>query len=307
MLFDEAFLRKLERLTLLARRAVIGQTQGERRSPKRGLSVEFADFRPYTSGDDFRRIDWNAYARLERFFIKLYVEEEDLTVHLLLDASPSMNWGTPSKLEYALKAAGALGYISLLSLDRVTVSLLERGHLAAQVPSHLPAMRGKRSATQLFDYLERASLPSDARPSGASPNQGSELLAYAASARQPGPTVLFSDLMADGWRRGLTALGDRGFEVTVIHLLAPDEADPAQFADPPLQGDFRLWDREGSTGVEITADFVTLERYRQRLLDWQAEWRHFCHARGMQYLAIDTRLPLEELLFAWLRKYGVLQ
>ena len=110
-LFDEAFLYKLERLSILSRRAMAGQLQGERRSPKRGQSVEFADFRPYTPGDDFRRIDWNAYARLERFFLKLFVEEEDLTVHLLVDTSRSMDWGQPNKLWYAVRAAGALGYI----------------------------------------------------------------------------------------------------------------------------------------------------------------------------------------------------
>jgi uncharacterized protein (DUF58 family) len=112
MLFDEAFLRKLERIAILSKRAAAGQLQGERRSSKRGQSVEFADFRPYSSGDDFRRIDWNAYARLERFFIKLFIEEEDLTVHLLVDTSKSMDWGNPNKLEYAIRSAGALGYIA---------------------------------------------------------------------------------------------------------------------------------------------------------------------------------------------------
>jgi len=118
-LFSEEFLRRLERLSLVARRPSAGVMQGERRSPKRGQSVEFSDFRPYVAGDDFRRIDWNAYARLERFFIKLFVEEEDLTVHLLIDASRSMDWGEPNKLQYAARAAGALGYIALSGLDRV--------------------------------------------------------------------------------------------------------------------------------------------------------------------------------------------
>ena len=133
-LFDEAFLRKLERLALLTRRAAAGQMQGERRSARRGQSIEFADFRPYVLGDDFRRIDWNAYARLERLFIKLYVEEKDLTVHLLIDASRSMDWGEPNKLEYALRAAGAIGYIALLGLDRITASAL--GLPAMQPRSH---------------------------------------------------------------------------------------------------------------------------------------------------------------------------
>ena len=97
MLFSESFLRKLERMSIMSRRTLSGQLQGQRRSPKRGQSVEFADFRPYVPGDDFRRIDWNAYGRLERFFIKLFIEEEDLTVHILVDVSRSMDWGQPNK------------------------------------------------------------------------------------------------------------------------------------------------------------------------------------------------------------------
>ncbi|MDP9374613.1 MAG: DUF58 domain-containing protein, partial [Chloroflexota bacterium] len=114
-LFDEAFLRKLERLDIVARKLRAGAMRGERRSTKRGQSVEFADFRLYSHGDDLRRVDWNVYARIERAFIKLFHEEEDRTVHLLLDVSPSMDWGEgPShKLTYARRAAAALGYIAL--------------------------------------------------------------------------------------------------------------------------------------------------------------------------------------------------
>ena len=150
-LFDETFLRKLERLAILSRRAMAGQLQGERRSPKRGQSVEFADYRPYTPGDDFRRIDWNAYARLERFFIKLFIEEEDLTVHLLVDTSRSMDWGQPNKLWYAVRAAGALGYVALVGLDRVTVTAFggsENGYV-----NYLSPRRGKGQALALFSFL----------------------------------------------------------------------------------------------------------------------------------------------------------
>lgn len=305
-MFSEEFLRKLERLALLSRRAIAGQTQGERRSPRRGISVEFADFRPYTSGDDFRRIDWNAYARLERFFIKLYIEEEDLTVHLLVDCSDSMRWGEPQKLSYALQAAGALGYLSLLGLDRVTINLLGSPHQGGSA-GYLPPIRGRRSALHLFQFLEQVPIQPAASPGTAWVAQPQRLAEYAANARLPGPAILFSDLMDDGWQQGLTALAQRGYEVTVLHLLAPDELDPEQFADPPLLGDFRLLDRESHHPIEITADFLTLTRYRQRLEAWQTEWRHFCHARGMQYISLDTRLPLDELLFGWLRKYGVLR
>jgi uncharacterized protein (DUF58 family) len=320
-LFDEAFLRRLERLAILSRRAMAGQLQGERRSPKRGQSVEFADFRPYAPGDDFRRIDWNAYARLERFFIKLFVEEEDLTVHLLVDASRSMDWGEPNKLWYAARAAGALGYVSLVNLDRVTVTVLDNGPHGDG--SYFPPRRGKRQAMSLFAFLQALS-PSNSdptlRPAGRRAGARVEgghprtplsalLRAYAVAAKSPGPLVLFSDLMDDDWADGLNALAARGFEVTVLHLLAPEEVDPevSAWLTAAPSGDFRLTDVETGAEVEVTADFEMVQRYREGLASWQAELRRFCSARGMHYVFLETSLPFEELLFALLPRRGVLQ
>ena len=294
--FSEAFLRKLETLALLYHRVSTSQMQGERRSTKRGQSVEFSDFRPYTHGDDFRRIDWNAYARLERLFIKLFVEEEDLTVHLLIDASRSMNWGQPAKLEYATRIAGALGYVALVKLDRVTATVIGNG--VSAVGCYLPPRRGRKSALSLFSFLQEIS-PESAPGNGKGPV--SWLSAYAASARQPGPLLLLSDLMDDGWDRGLNSLGGRGFEVSIIHILSPDEVNP------DLNGDFKLIDSESSSEVEITADYETLERYRQGLDNWQEKWRRYCRVRGMHYVPVVTSQPIEELLFARLPRQGVLK
>jgi uncharacterized protein (DUF58 family) len=290
-LFDEPFLRKLERLAILSRRAMAGQLQGERRSPKRGQSVEFADFRPYASGDDFRRIDWNAYARLERFFIKLFVEEEDLTVHLLIDASRSMDWGEPNKLWYVVRAAAALGYVALVGLDRVTVTALGGKNRHAET---FPPRRGKGQAVALFGFLE--SLAAGGRTALAP-----RLRAYAAAATRPGPLLLFSDLLDGGWRDGLNALAARGFEVTALHILSSDEVNP------DLAGDLKLRDSETGAEVEITADYDLLGRYRDGLVAWQEELRRFCGARGMHYVPVESTVPFEELLFALLRRRGVLK
>src|SRR3954447_3410753 len=146
-LFDSTFLRKLDRLALLTRRAMAGDMQGDRRSPRRGSSVEFADFRSYVAGDDIRQIDWNLYARMERFFLKLFVAEEELTIHLLVDNTASMDWGEPNKFLYARRAAGAVGYIALASLGHVTVTAL-----AAGAAGQLPGVRGKRGTIPLFDF-----------------------------------------------------------------------------------------------------------------------------------------------------------
>lgn len=293
--FNEEFLQRLERLALAARHALPGQTQGERRSPKRGQSVEFSDFRPYVAGDDFRRIDWNAYARLERFFIKLFVEEEDLTVHFLVDTSRSMDWGQPNKLEYARKVAGALGYVALSGLDRVTVTGLGGAKNGAGVV--FPPQRGKRQALALFSFLQALTPPGN----GAAPNPGQQLRAYAASHARPGVVVVLSDLMHDGWMDGLRSLASGGHEISVIHILAPEERNPQ------LNGDLKLIDSEDNLEVEITADYDLLARYRQNLEEWQAELRAFCRSRNISYVPVETTLDLDDLLFAWLQRQGVLR
>jgi uncharacterized protein (DUF58 family) len=296
-LFDEDFLRKLERLSILARQASIGQTQGERRSSKRGQSVEFADFRPYVAGDDIRRIDWNAYARLQRFFIKLFVEEEDLTVHILIDTSRSMDWGQPNKLGYALRAAGALGYIAMASLDRVTVTGLG-DHTRGQ-EYHFPPHRGKGQALALFNFLQNLEASNGNHGTTLQPER--QLQAYAAGTPFTGPALVISDLMQDGWKEGLHRLAAHGFEVTVLHILSPDEVKPQ------LEGDLKLVDYENETSVEITADYDLLERYRDELQAWQEGLERFCGARGIHYVPLETTLPLDELLFTWMRRQGVLK
>jgi uncharacterized protein (DUF58 family) len=304
--FDETFLRRLERLALVARRASAGQTQGERRSPKRGQSVEFSDFRPYVAGDDFRRIDWNAYARLERFFIKLFVEEEDLAVHLLLDASRSMDWGSPSKLWYATRVAGALGYIALTGLDRVTATAIGG---PGRSERYFPPHRNKRNALALFNFLQSLLDQRDwsgAPAADSQPDPALALRAYAGArggggAARPGSLILLSDLMHDGWLEGLRALASRGYEISVLHILAPDEVEP------DLEGDLKLIDLEDGSAVEITADYDLLGQYRQRLADWREELSRFSSSRAILYVPITTAVPLEDLLFAWLERQGVLR
>jgi uncharacterized protein (DUF58 family) len=271
---------------------VAGRLQGERQSPKRGQSVEFADFRPYSPGDDFRRIDWNAYARLERFFVKLFVEEQDVTVHVLVDASRSMDWGEPNKLWYALRAAGALGYVALAGLDRVTVKVLAGDKGVGD--SHLSARRGKEQALSLFSFLQT-------RRGGGRTDLLPRLAKYAATASPTGPVLLISDLLDEGWKDGLRALAARRFEVTVLHILSPDEVRPE------LTGDLRLVDVETGAEVEVTADHQILQRYHNYLTAWQEEIRLFCGARGMHYVPVETSVPFEDLLFALLRRQGVLK
>jgi len=289
-LFDETFLRKLERLTILSRRAMSGSQQGERRSTKRGQSIEFADFRPYTPGDDLRRIDWNAYARMDRFFIKLFVEEEDLTIHILIDSSESMAWGEPAKLSYAVQVAGALAYIGLTGLDRVTVTAL--GAASRPDGGIFTPSRGRQQAPKLFAFLQTLIGTGQV-------DLASGLRTYAASTRRTGPLLLISDLMDESWQAGLSALAARGFEITLLHTLAPQEVDP------DVQGDLKLLDIESGAAIEITADYDLLQRYRDSLRTWQSEIASFCSARGIYYIPVNTGTPFEELIFAVLRQRRV--
>lgn len=288
-LFESAFLRKLDNLALFLRQALSGDIQGERRSPRRGSSVEFSDFRPYTTGDDIRQIDWNLYARMERFFLKLFVAEEELTIHLLLDTSASMDWGDPNKLHYARRLLGAFGYIALSSLDRVTVTAV-----SAVQSQQLPSVRGKRGALPLFDFLQNLT-------PGTSGNLAAACQRYIQTSRVPGPLVLCSDLLDSGWQHALQILSAYRFEITLLHILAPQEINPQ------LDGDFRLIDNEGGRAIEITADLDLLQRYQQNLVGWRNQIETFCNGRGIAYLFVDTSVPFEEFVLSHMRKRGVLR
>src|SRR5580704_10512768 len=148
-ILDATFLKKLERLSLATRRPFAGQMKGEKRSVKRGTSIEFADYREYTPGDDLRYVDWNTAARLGKMFLKLFVEEEDLYLALLMDTSKSMDFGDPKKIAYSVKLAAALGYIGLSNYDRVSVQTY-----AASLGSPMPTVRGKAGVWPFFRYLE---------------------------------------------------------------------------------------------------------------------------------------------------------
>ena len=288
-LFDESFMRRLEQLELASRRLTAGRMKGERRSVRRGQSVEFADYRDYSSGDDLRQLDWNVYARLEKLFVKLFVEEEDVTVHVLVDASRSMDFGEPNKLDFARRAAAALAYLGLAHLDRVSVAFLGEGRAAPLAP-----LRGKARIFEVFRFLEA---PRPERLTGLA----AAARDYAARLRGTGPLLLISDLMDPGYEEALRHLAGTRCQLSVLHVLAPEELDP----EPP--SDARLIDLETGAGIDVTADDDLLDRYRQRLTDWQEELTAFCGRRGGSYVAIPTDLPLADLLFDVLRRRRIVQ
>jgi uncharacterized protein (DUF58 family) len=300
-LFDEKTLRKLEQLTLVAHKIRAGVMKGERRSVKRGTSIEFADYRNYVRGDDLRRLDWNIYARLEKPFIKLLEEEEDLSVHILLDSSESMNWPVNSgafngaedthKFHYGQRLAGALAHIGLSTGDRVAIALLA----GDQAVTRWGPLRGRGQTLGMLTWVEEME-------TGGTTDLNEALSHYALRGGRPGLAILISDMLSPGgYREGLDALQGRGYEVGIVHILSPDEVSP------PLNGDLRLVDVETGNGQDVTIDGAMRNLYLRRLADWRRDLAAYCLGRDVHYLALETSIPWENVILYELRRIGVVQ
>ncbi len=273
---------------------------------RRGRSIEFADYRNYTPGDDPRRVDWNIYARLEKPFIKLYEDEQDLTVHILLDASPSMRWrdetndgsaGASGKWTRAAQLAIAIGHIALTSGDRLQLELSTRERFGPK--------RGVTATAELIAFMESRSAEMHLResriePSLLAPTAGLNVWwkRYALDAR-PGICVIISDLLdAEGCTEGLNALGASRLDTRLLHTLCPAELEPE------LAGDVRLKDIETAATQDVSLDDATLRQYRDRLRAWTAALNDLCRKRGARYHLTNTATPIEQIMLRDLRREG---
>ncbi len=296
-LLDSAFARRLERLTLVSRKRLVGQGQGDRRSLRKGSSLEFADYRHYVEGDDPARVDWNIYSRTDTLFVRLYEEEEVLNVHLLVDASRSMDWGEPSKLRFARRVAAALGYIALNASNRLFV-----WPLSASTTAYGPAW-GRGRAGLMLNFVEDFKPVQSSTPvvfGNPSPPDLDQALGSFTS-RAGGLVVLLSDLLSPTWEKALSRLAGRSGEVVVLHTLAPQELRPT------LGGDVRLIDRESGAAVSVTLNNDAIRLYGQRLDEWRRTVESFCARHGMGYVPIDSATPIETLIFDVLRRRGVVR
>ena len=300
-LLTPELLRRLEQFQLLATRRAKSTSKGERRSRARGQSVEFADYRNYVHGDDFRYLDWNLYGRLDRLFLKLYEEERELPVRIFLDASESMTFGDPRKFDFARQVAAAIGYVALSGFDRVSVipfpDISANGSpadLAARsmemaVRGALRSVRGKKSALPFFQNL-------GALTAGGPANLNEALRRGALEARQAGVAVVLSDFLDPaGYEGGLTALVGRGFQVDLVQILAPEEVSPATF------GDLRLIDSETGGTQEVTFGRFRLKGYQQPVQNFIQRLREYCQGRGINFFTASSNTSLEELLLRQLR------
>jgi uncharacterized protein (DUF58 family) len=289
-LLDPLFLHRLEQLELVSRKIFTGAIKGERRSKRKGQSVEFADYRNYVKGDDLRHLDWNLYARLDRLFIRLFQEEEDLHFYVLIDNSLSMDFGTPTKLHFARQVAAALAFIGLCNMDRVVIQTFND-----QVAETMPAVRGRRSLWRVLDFLQKI------EPAGAS-NLRESLKSFTMKSTGKGIVVLLSDMMDKaGYDDALRYLVARQFDIYVIQVLSAEELDPA------VVGDLKLVDIEDDDEAEITVSAPLIERYKQNLAAFQAGLQEFCNRRGITYLMTSNQTPFDRLVLNYLRQRGLVR
>ncbi|MCX5688287.1 MAG: DUF58 domain-containing protein, partial [Planctomycetota bacterium] len=255
-------------LDVTSRKVFFGKLKGERRSKKRGESVEFADHRPYVMGDDLRHIDWNIFARLDNLFMKLFLEEEDLSLHIVIDASASSDTGgAHNKFVFMQRAAMAMGYVGLVNLNRVAVTAMGEGE--GGIAGSLKDLRGRRRTRELATFL------CGLEPGGSfSFREAAERILL--SRRGKGIMLVFSDFFfKDGFEQGLRLLVGRGYDVFAIQVLSPQEIDP------PLTGDLRLKDVEDADLAEITVSAPLLKRYKANLEAYCSHLQSFCAQRAM--------------------------
>ncbi|HJL30473.1 MAG TPA: DUF58 domain-containing protein, partial [Polyangiaceae bacterium LLY-WYZ-15_(1-7)] len=289
-LFDEEFQRRLEYLAIVARRVYAGRMRAERRSKKTGAGIEFADHRDYVPGDDFRYLDWNVYQRTGRLLVRLFEEEEDLSVYVLLDTSRSMGMGSPRKIDYGKKLAAALGYVALANLDRVSIlSFTDR------MEERLAPTRGKNRIFKLFEFLRPL------QPDGETGLQDA-LKTFAAQNKRRGIAILISDLYDPaGFEDGINQLRYAKFEPYVIHLFDPIEVEP------PLHGDVRLVDHETGEARDVTITPRILAKYKAAHEAYRKEIADFCGQKQVAYHALRTDVPFDEAILSVLRSGGLVR
>lgn len=289
-LIDPKFLARLEQLELVSRKIFLGRLKGERRSKRKGQSVEFADYRNYVIGDDLRHLDWNLYGRLDKLFIRLFMEEEDLHVYILVDNSLSMDFGSPSKLHYAKQVAAALGFIGLVNMDRVILEAFND-----RLTQSMPAARGRRSLWRLLDFLQKI------EPAGPS-DLKQALKTFSLKCSGKGIVILLGDFMdKGGYEEALRYLVARQLDIYVIQILSHEEIEPE------IVGDLKLVDIEDEDFAEITVSAPLLKRYKQNLAAYRAGLHEFCTRRGIAYLFTSNQVPFDKLVLSYLRQRGLVK
>jgi uncharacterized protein (DUF58 family) len=294
-LFDAHFLARLEHVRLQMRRRFAGTLRAERRSRRTGSSLEFADFRNYVPGDDPRRIDWSIYGRIERLMMKLYEEEEDLDVGILIDCSASMHWRAPTalhstKFDLARQLAAALAYFALHGLDHVALWFFD---LALRAESG--HYRGKAAFHDVLRFLR-------ANPSGGGTDLSASLERFGRSRRRRGLAIVLSDCLdMQGYEHGLSALVGRHFAVHLVHVMDPAECDPIE------SGDLTLRDCESAEEMTLTASTALRRTYRKEVQRFRDDVRSWCATHNAGYSFVVADADFDDIILRVFRRDGLVR
>jgi uncharacterized protein (DUF58 family) len=289
-LFNEEFLKKLEYLHVVSRKLFSGSLRAERRTRKVGSGIEFADHRRYTWGDDFRYIDWNVYGRIDRLLLRLFEEEEDLHIYILLDCSRSMMIGEPLKLHYAMQVGAALTYVGLANLDRVAII-----PFSDRIHGRLPPARGKNRIFKVFDFLRNVE-------AGGHTQLAACMRSFVHQNKRRGLVVMISDFYDPrGFEEGINTLRYNKYEPFVLQVFDQKEANPT------LHGDLTIVDCETGETKEVTISRSLLEAYKQEHEKYCSELSEYCTARAIAYFRTHTQIPFDELVLRIFRSGGFLR
>ena len=288
-LLPPQLLARLERMELVSRKVFRGRLKGERRSKRKGQSVEFADFRNYVPGDDLRFVDWNLYARLDKLFLKLFLEEEDLHVYFLVDASPSMDFGEPTKFFAAKQLAAALAFVGMCRGDRVRIEFMGQENKTS------PVLRGRSQLWRMTDFIESVE-PTEVF------SLTDAVKRFCLRCTGRGIVVLLTDLMdKNGYESALRLLVGQQMDVFLLQILSPEEMDPE------LTGDLKLVDCEDDDEAEISVSNAVIKRYKATLAAFVDQARRFCTQRDMTYLLARSDQGAEVLVGQYLRERGLVR
>jgi uncharacterized protein (DUF58 family) len=284
-LLDPEFLRELEALRRRMEIRARSGAAGEHAAKRKGGSAEFQEHRAYSPGDDLRRVDWLAFARTGEPVLKLFRAEEDVVVRLLLDASASLDWGDPPKIEVARRLAAAFGYMALAGSQRAQLLLARsEGEHAAGVSRTSTPRRGRGGLAGLLRDLGAV------EPSGAvDPARAVDQVVQRSP--RPGLLVVLSDFFDAG--PVTAALGRAraaGHDVSLVHVVARDEIQPA------FEGDYALVDAETGATVDVTMDPAAVEAYVLRFAGLVEELRAWARKHGAAYVRAVTDEPLEAVV-----------
>lgn len=303
LLVDGDLLTKLDRLSLALGRDLLHGLMGEHRAVRRTSGIEFADYRQYSPGDDLRRVDWNVYARSGTMQMRQAQAEQDTVLYILVDASPSMLFGEPSKFEAARRLAAAFGYVALSHLDSVVLAapgsrggIVESRLLPGAGPYLQERFRGRGEAGDLFRSLQTMETGEPAPFDNLLAGWGTGELNGRGAGRI---AIVISDLLLDNYKAGVKQLASMGFGVTVLQMLSPEELSP------PADGDLELLDCETGEQMEVHLNTESLHEYRRRLTEWLQETEGWCRRSGARYLLVQSDWDVERVMLDTLRRMGV--